>query len=134
MKRSEASYTIEAVVLIPIILAVIVALIQICFVFHDRVIVREALEYIALTTEGDETIETAFEEHLLLSEVKELQITELKKEIRVFAKLRSKILIPFLPESSEGIIWECSTGRKKAYAREKTMISEVVLDTLHLFQ
>ena len=144
MKQSEASYTVEAALVSPIILAVVIALVQICFVFHDRVVVREALEYIALTAEISSEKETWQEEDavyeyfeqdgvLLISEMADYHLDESWRIVEVCAKLKSKIIIPFLG-GDRVFVKEYSASRKKAYAKEKTIISEIVLDTLHILE
>ena len=46
----EGSYTVEAAVLLPVLLAVIIALMQICFTLYDRAVIRGILELSALQT------------------------------------------------------------------------------------
>lgn len=138
-KYLQASYTVEAAILMPVVLAVIMGLLQICFVYHDRVILREELEYVAFCKTSAETSSVIFdpksvEKRFLLSEITETALTETKSGIEIDACMTSRRLVPlYFPEAT---IEErkYSVKRKKVYAKEKTMISEVLLDTLHVLE
>ena len=144
MKQSEASYTVEAALLSPIILAVVIALIQICFIFHDRVVIREALEYIAWIAEGKSgqemltekaTVYEYFKQDgvLLASEIVDYHLDESWRSVEVCAKLKSKLIVPFFSEDRV-LVKEYSASKKRTYAEEKTIISEIALDTLHILE
>ena len=145
------SYTVEAAVLVPIILAVIIALVQICLVLHDRMVIRGVVELAALQavqTNGEteteqkadgvwkntvflpETIET----RLLISEIKDTGIRETRTDTEVFVQMESRRIVPLYLGSGNGFVKEYSAKQKKQYAKEKTIISEVLLDTLHLLE
>ena len=131
MKRSEASYTVEAAFLVPIILAVIIALIQICLVSHDRVIVREALEYAALKKIESEEYFLQKEElagRLLLSEVLDIGISSSNQEAEAFVLLRSRRIVPLYFRGGDGFTRKYAAKRRKMYPQEKTMVSEIVTD------
>lgn len=141
MKRSEGSYTVEAAVLVPLALAIVVSLIQICFVFHDRVVVCEALEYAVLqktkentgaVAEGSNCIE--IEGRMLISEMTEVSVSEVSGRAEAFASLTSKRIIPVYLKSGGSFQKEYTATRKKRYAQEKTIVSQIVLDTLHVLQ
>lgn len=141
MKRSEGSYTVEVAVLAPLVLAIVVSLIQICFVFHDRVVVREALEY-AVLQKTKENIGAVAEDsncmeiegRMLISDVTEVSVSEVRGKAEAFACLTSKRIIPVYLKSGESFQKEYTATRKKRYAREKTIVSQIVLDTLHILQ
>lgn len=144
MKQSEASYTVEAALLSPIILAVVIALIQICFIFHDRVVIREALEYIAWIAEGKSwqemltekaTVYEYFKQDgvLLTSEIVDYHLDESWRTVEVCTKLKSKLIVPFFSEDRV-LVKEYSASKKRTYAEEKTIISEIALDTLHILE
>ena len=147
----QGSYTVEAAVLVPIILAVIIALVQICLVLHDRMVIRGVVELAALQavqTNGEteteqkadgvwkntvflpETIET----RLLISEIKDTGIRETRTDTEVFVQMESRRIVPLYFGSGNGFVKEYSAKQKKQYAKEKTIISEVLLDTLHLLE
>lgn len=144
-KRSQASYTVEAAVLTPVILAVVVALVQICFVLHDRVIVREALEYMVMTEEADTDDRNAREENTeyrfgkeegayLISEPANLRIEKSWKGVEGYANLKSEIIVPFLSKTGGCFTKEYRAVKKTVYAKEKTIVCELILDTLHILQ
>lgn len=131
MERSEASYTVEAALLLPLVLAVIVALIQICLVFHDRVIVREALEYAVLRkAESEEYFlkKEELTEHLLLSEVAEVDLSSSKRGTEAFAVIRSRRIVPLFFKGGDGFVRTYTAKRKKLYSQEKTIIGRIVTD------
>jgi len=147
MKRSEGSYTVEAAIIIPLLLAIILALIQICFVLHDRVVIRAVLEWsvlqaaedVAYPEDGGETDEEWFdiadiEKKLLISRITDLESNKRQSgyETRVCIKTRS--LVPIYFGSGESIVAECAATRKRSYAKEKVIISEVLLDALQVLQ
>lgn len=130
-KGSEASYTVEAALLLPLILAVVVAIIQICLVFHDRVIIREALEYAALRKAESEEYFLRKEDltgRLLLSEVVDFRLSSSKWETEAFAVLESRRIVPLYFMGGDVLVKECAAKRRKLYAKEKTIISEIVTD------
>lgn len=138
-KGTEASYTVEAAILTPIILAVIIAMIQICFICHDRVVLREALEYAAFCITSGQRIILAFDaegvtEEMLLSEVTENMVTETSGGIVICAKMVSRRLVPLYFPGGGVTEREESVNRKKTYGKEKTIISEVLLDTFHVME
>ena len=147
----QGSYTVEAAVLVPIILAVIIALMQICLVFHDRVVIRGVVELAALQavqTSGEtETgqkaeggwkymalLKESIEAQLLISEITDAGIRETRTDTEVFVQMESRRLVPLYFGNGNGFRKEYSSKQKKQYAKEKTIISEVLLDTLHLLE
>ena len=148
MKRSEGSYTVEAAIIIPLLLAIIVALIQICFVLHDRVVIREALEWSVLQAIGEEGIYpenegakdeewfdvAEIEKRLLISEITDLEINKMRSGYEVLVDIETRRLVPVYLGSGEGFVAEYSAKRKRLYAKEKVIISEVLLDTLQVLQ
>jgi len=131
VRRSEASYTVEATFLVPIILAVVIALIQICLVFHDRVIVREALEYaVSMKAESEEYFlkKEEIEERLLLSEVLDVGLSSSNREAEAFVLLRTRRIVPLYFKGGDGFVRKYSAKRRKLYPREKTMMSQIVTD------
>lgn len=138
-KYLQASYTVEAALLMPVILAVIMALLQICFVYHDRVILREELEYIAFCKTSAEMSSVDFdpkslEKRFLLSEITGAEVAETKSGIEIVVSMTSRRLVPLYFPDATIEEREYSVKRKKVYAKEKTMISEVLLDTLHALE
>ena len=138
-KNAEASYTVEAAMLMPIILAVIMALLQICFIYYDRVILREELEYIVLCkTSANESKEVFHPEtvgrRFLLSDLTEFELKETSGGIEVNACLVSRRLVPLYFPSGKVEERAFTVKRKKAYAKKKTIISEVLLDGLHVLE
>ena len=152
----EGSYTVEAAILLPVLLAVVIALLQICFIFHDRTVVRGMLEltvlqvaeddeelFAAKTTEKsvadsvsdkDADISEAVEKRLLISTITDAGIRETRTGAEVFVKLESRRIVPLYFGSGAGFVKEYSAVRKKVFSKEKTIISEVLLDTLHLLE
>ena len=144
------SYTVEAAVLIPVILAVIIALIQICLVLHDRTVVRGVVELAALQAALSESEETGegteeargtaifapetIEEQLLISEINDAGIRETRTDVEAFVQMESKRIVPSYFGIGDGFVRDYSAKRKKQYAKEKTIISEVLLDALHLLE
>lgn len=138
-KNSEASYTVEAAMLMPIVLVVIMALLQICFIYYDRVILREELEYIALCkTSANESKEVFRPEtvgrRFLLSDLTEFELKETSCGIEISACLVSRRLVPLYFPGGSVEERALTVKRKKAYAKKKTIISEVLLDGLHVLE
>ena len=146
MKRSEGSYTVEAAVLVPLVLAVIVAMIQICLILHDRVVVREALEYAVLQateensdTDGrqgaaGETAASLTEDRLLLSDITDFGLEETVNGAKASVRIESRRIVPLYLGAGDAFVKEYCAKRKKPYAQEKTILSEVILDTLQVLQ
>lgn len=150
-RESQGSYTVEAAVLIPVILAVIIALIQICLVLHDRTVVRGIVELVALQAaqppEGEETgqrtdeewgnvafVPETIEEQLLISEINNAGIREDRTDVEAFVQMESRRIVPLYFGSGDGFVKDYSAKQKKQHAKEKTIISEVLLDALHLLE
>lgn len=138
-KGTEASYTVEAAILTPVVLAVMLAMIQICFICHDRVVLREALEYAAFCKTSSQRTLLAFDaqrvtEEMLLSEITDNTVSETSGGVEIYARMVSKRLIPLYFPRGGITETEASVSRKKVYAREKTIISEVLLDTFHVME
>ena len=136
----------EAAVLVPLILAVIIAMIQICLVLHDRVIVREALESAVLqATEAEETTDggqsgagravlAQTADRLLLSDITDFRLDETRTGAEAFVRMESRQIVPVYLGTGETFVKEYRAKRKKPYAQEKTIISEVILDALQILQ
>ena len=100
-------------------------------------VVSSLLELTALqVTEGDagQVTERKWDNRLLISAVVETGIRETKTNVEVFARVESRRIVPFYFRSGKGFVKEYSVTRKKLYAKEKTIISAVLLDTLHLLE
>ena len=150
-RDSQGSYTVEAAVLVPVILAVLVALIQICLVLHDRTVVRGIVELAALQTaqpaEGEESGQSkdevwgieafapeTIEEQLLISEINDAGIRVNRTDAEAFVQMESRRIVPSYFGSGDGFVKEYSAKQNKQWAKEKTIISEVLLDALHLLE
>ena len=134
---SAGSYTVEAAILFPLLLAVIISLMQICLMFHDRTVVSSLVELTALqVAEGKaETVtDRELDNRLLISEVVETGIRETQTSVEVFAQVESRRIVPLYFRSGKRFVKEYSVTRKKLYAKEKTIISEVLLDAFHLLE
>lgn len=133
---SDAVYTVEAAVLLPLILAVLLALIQICFVLHDRVIIREALEYAVLRGTEDETFmfdKDATEGSLLISKITDAQFLVTQRGAEAAVTLESANIVPYFKAGDRFKKIYCAE-QKKLYSEEKTIMSEVLLEVLGILQ
>ena len=85
---SEANFTVEATLLIPLITAIIIAIIQLCFVLHDRIILEEGLEHVLSREIADKgQRDKNFQEigeRLLISRLMDTEVLE-KKTINFFS-------------------------------------------------
>lgn len=137
-KTSAAGYTVEAAIIVPVVLAVIIALIQICFTYHDRVILREALEYAALcrtaTRTGEHFDPESVEGDCFLSDIVGSEIQESSRWIEISTGIVPRRLVPLYFFGGDIEKREYSANRKKAFAKEKTILSEVLLDSLHVLE
>lgn len=135
-KYSAAVYTVEAAVLLPLILAVVLALIQICFVLHDRVILREALENAVLYATQEESYvfdRDKTEENLLISKITKEQFSRMKKGAEAVVRMESVNIVPYLA-LEDRLVTTYRAEREKLFSKEKTMVSEVLLDALDVLQ
>lgn len=141
------SYTVEAAVLLPVLLAVIIALMQICFTLHDRAVIRGILELSALQTvegcsgaDADVVLHNAafvpeeLERQLLITSITDAEIYKTRTGAKVLVRMEAKRLVPLYFGSGVGFVKEYSVMRKKPYAGEKTMMSEVLLDALNFLE
>lgn len=131
---SEANFTVEATVLIPLITAIIIAIVQLCFVLHDRVILMEGMEHVLsreISGKGqrDEDFQE-IEERLLISRLMDTAVLETKLEVKVSVTMESRWMVPFFFRKGQGLSKEYSASRKIPYQREKTILCEIVLDMI----
>ena len=129
---SEANFTVEATLLIPLITAIIIAIIQLCFVLHDRIILEEGLEHvlsreIADKGQRDEGFQE-IEERLLISRLMDSAVLEKKTEVMVSATMESGWIVPFFFRRGQGLCKEYHAGRKLPHQKEKTILCEIFLD------
>ncbi len=133
-KRSEANFTVEATVLIPLITAIIIAMIQLCFVLHDRVILAEGLEHVLSREFADKGQRDKdfqeIEERLLISRLMDTGVSGTKKELTASATMKSRWIVPFFFRRGQGLRKEYHASRKIPYQREKTMLCEIILDMI----
>ncbi len=133
-KRSEANFTVEATVLIPLITAIIVAIIQLCFVLHDRVILVEGLEHVLsreLADKGQRDKDfQEIEERLLISRLMDTRVSGTKTETTASATMESRWTVPFFFQRGQGLRKEYHASRKILYQREKTILCEIILDMI----
>ena len=133
-KRSEANFTVEATVLIPLITAIILAIIQLCFVMHDRVVLEEGLEHVLsreLSEKGQREKDfREIEERLLISGLKNTQVSVTKTKVTASATMESRWIVPFFFRRGQGLRKEYQVSRKIPYQREKTMLCEIILDMI----
>lgn len=133
-QHSEANFTVEATVLIPIITAIILAIIQLCFVMHDRVVITEGIEHVlSREMEKNGQWEKDFQEieqHLLISKLADTEVLSTKTELTVSAMMESRWIVPFFFRGGQGLSKEYHASRKFPYQREKTILSEIILDMI----